>query len=249
MIERDRGKDAPARIEELVNLETQAWDSQDVELLLSILHPDMVWPWPPGASAHDPIDWVLEWGRYDFERWKRDWQELFDTHDLMHNRRIIRRIEVAAESDGGFAVVDVDTLWRRRADGVPNHWSGRACKIYTRLARGEWKLIAQTGLLDYSLVKRGTRNSAQHADKNAGALVKDPFTKLQGQYLAFIESYTRLNRRPPAEADLQRYFRVTPPSIHQMILTLEKRGLIARTPGQARSIQVLVARDQLPSLE
>jgi repressor LexA len=79
--------------------------------------------------------------------------------------------------------------------------------------------------------------------------MKHPFTRLQGQYLAFIESYTSLNRRPPAEADMQRYFRVTPPSVHQMILTLEKRGLIARTPGQARSIQVLIARDQLPSLD
>jgi hypothetical protein len=217
-----------------------------VELILSVLHPDMVWPWPPGASAHDPIDWVLEWGRYDCERWKRKWQELFDTHDLMHNRRIIRRIEVAAQNDGGFAVVDVDTLWRRRADGVPNHWSGRACKIYTRLAAGEWKLIAQTGLLDYSLIQRGTRNSAH---KDSVAAVKHPFTKLQGQYLAFIESYTRLNRRPPAEADMQRYFRVTPPAIHQMVVTLEKRGLIARAPGQARSIQVLIARGQLPSLD
>jgi ketosteroid isomerase-like protein len=241
MIEREPVKDARARIADLVNSETKAWDTQDVELLLSILHPDMVWPWPPGASAHDPADWVLEWGRYDRERWKRGWQELFDTHDLMHNRRIIRRIEVAAESDGGFAVVDVDTLWRRRADGVPNHWSGRACKIYTRRARGDWKLIAQTGLLDYSLVKRGTTHRSHQ--------VKGPFTKLQGRYLAFIDSYTKLNRRPPAEADMQRYFRVTPPAIHQMILTLEKRGLIARTPGQARSIQVLVARDQLPSLE
>jgi ketosteroid isomerase-like protein len=241
MIEREPVKDARARIADLVNSETKAWDTQDVELLLSILHPDMVWPWPPGASAHDPADWVLEWGRYDRERWKRGWQELFDTHDLMHNRRIIRRIEVAAENDGGFAVVDVDTLWRRRADDVPNNWSGRACKIYTRLARGEWKLIAQTGLLDYSLVRRGTTHRSHE--------VKDPFTKLQGRYLAFIDSYTRLNRRPPAEADMQRYFRVTPPAIHQMILTLEKRGLIARTPGQARSIQVLVARDQIPSLE
>ena len=146
--------DARARIEELVHHETRAWDTQDVDLLLSILHPDMVWPWPPDASAHDPIDWVLEWGRYDGDRWRRKWQELFDTHDLVHNRRILRRIEVAAEGDGGFAVVDVDTLWRRRVDGARNHWSGRACKIYTRLPGAEWKLIAHIGLLDYALNQR-----------------------------------------------------------------------------------------------
>ncbi len=74
------------------------------------------------------------------------------------------------------------------------------------------------------------------------------YTKLQGQYLAFIAAYTKVNGRPPAEADMQRYFRVTPPSVHNMIVTLEKRGLIARTPGLARSIAVLVESDQLPAL-
>ncbi len=75
------------------------------------------------------------------------------------------------------------------------------------------------------------------------------FTKLQGQYLAFIDAYTRVNGIPPAEADLQRYFKVTPPSVHQMILTLAKRGLIARIPGRARSIRVRVSREQLPTLD
>ena len=63
--------------------------------------------------------------------------------------------ETAWQANGAFAVVDVDTLWKRN-DGVPNHWLGRACKFYTLTARG-WKMIAQTGLLDYSLVaKAGT---------------------------------------------------------------------------------------------
>jgi hypothetical protein len=35
---------------------------------------------------------------------------------------------------------------------------------------------------------------------------------------------------------------------NQMVLTLEKKGLIERTPGQARSIKVLVPPDQLPRL-
>jgi DNA-binding MarR family transcriptional regulator len=51
---------------------------------------------------------------------------------------------------------------------------------------------------------------------------------------------------PPAEVDMQRHFQITPPSIHQMILTLEKRGLIGRTPGRARSIRLLLPREQLP---
>jgi len=132
-------------------------DTQDVNLLLGILHEDMVWPWPPDARAHDPEQWLMVWGRYDYERWRRGWQELFDTHRLVHNRRSIRRIAVSAEGDGAFAVVDVDTLWQS-ADGATSHWLGRACKMYTRV-RGEWKMIAQTGLLDYGSAntQRATR--------------------------------------------------------------------------------------------
>lgn len=55
--------------------------------------------------------------------------------------------------------------------------------------------------------------------------MKRDFTARQGQYLAFIYCYTKLNGRPPAEADMQRYFRVSPPTVHQMVLNLEKRGL------------------------
>lgn len=76
-----------------------------------------------------------------------------------------------------------------------------------------------------------------------------PFTPLQGQYLAFIRAYTLIHREPPAEADMQRFFLVTPPSIHQMVLTLEKRGLISRVPRRARSIRLLVSPEDLPQLE
>ena len=78
----------------------------------------------------------------------RGWQGLFDTHQLIHNRREIIKIVVTDEGDGGFAVVDVDTLWRD-GEGRESHWRGRACKVYTRMADGEWKLIAHTGLLAY----------------------------------------------------------------------------------------------------
>lgn len=75
------------------------------------------------------------------------------------------------------------------------------------------------------------------------------FTKKQGQYLAFIYYYSKINRRPPAQIDIQRHFGVSPPTVHQMVLTLERKGLIARTPGTARAIQVLVDRDSLPQLD
>ncbi|MDA2924833.1 MarR family transcriptional regulator [Acidobacteria bacterium AH-259-L09] len=75
------------------------------------------------------------------------------------------------------------------------------------------------------------------------------FTPLQGQYLAFIYAYTKIHGRAPSEADMQAYFKVTPPSVHQMVLTLEKRGLISRIPGRPRSIQLLIPPTQLPVLE
>jgi DNA-binding MarR family transcriptional regulator len=75
------------------------------------------------------------------------------------------------------------------------------------------------------------------------------YTQKQGQYLAFIYHYTKVNRRAPAEADIQRFINVTPPTVHLMILTLEKSGFIRREQGKARSIEVLLAPDQLPCLE
>jgi Mn-dependent DtxR family transcriptional regulator len=74
------------------------------------------------------------------------------------------------------------------------------------------------------------------------------FTPKQGQYLAFIHLYTRLHRRPPAETDMQEYFRVSPPSVHQMVLSLERAGLIKRLPRAPRSIEVLVDPNDLPEL-
>ena len=75
------------------------------------------------------------------------------------------------------------------------------------------------------------------------------FTARQGQYLAFIYSYAKIHRQAPAESDLEGYFRVSPPSVHDMIKTLERKGLIERTTGQARSIRLLVQPDHLPRLE
>ena len=79
--------------------------------------------------------------------------------------------------------------------------------------------------------------------------VMPQYTKNQGQYLAFIYYYTKINKRAPAEADIQCFFNVTPPTVHQMILTLEKSGFISREQGKACTLKVLVPPDQLPNLE
>ncbi len=78
--------------------------------------------------------------------------------------------------------------------------------------------------------------------------MKSPYTSRQGQFLAFIHHYTTLHGRPPAEAEMAHFFKVTPPSAHLMILTLERRGLITRVPGEARSIRLKLPPEQLPHL-
>ena len=75
------------------------------------------------------------------------------------------------------------------------------------------------------------------------------FSAKQGQYLAFIYAYTKLNRVAPAEADMQRYFEVSAPTVHATIIRLETVGLITRVPRQARSIRLCIAAGDLPVLE
>ncbi len=92
-------------IKKLVDTETRAWDTQNAELLASLFHPDMVWPWPQTNTSHDPMDWVMPYGRYNHDRWRNNWQQLFDTHTLIHNHREIKKIVVSDQGDGAFAMV------------------------------------------------------------------------------------------------------------------------------------------------
>jgi ketosteroid isomerase-like protein len=135
------------QIQKMIDRETYAWEHEDVEALLSIFHADMVWPWPPDPHAHDPEGWEIGLGRYHHGRWTAVYRDLFDTYDLVHNRRNTVKIMASEEGDGAFAVVDIDTLWRDGA-GNDSHWKGRVGKGYT-LVNGEWKLIFHTGALDY----------------------------------------------------------------------------------------------------
>jgi DNA-binding MarR family transcriptional regulator len=78
--------------------------------------------------------------------------------------------------------------------------------------------------------------------------MKPAYTERQGQFLSYLYQYSMLNGCAPSEADMQRFFQVTPPSVHQMVLTLERRGFIQRIPGQARSITLIVPPESLPLL-
>lgn len=144
----DGGMVSEGDIQRVVDMETEAWNSKDAGTLVSLFHPDMVWPWPPNAHSHDPATWEFPQGRFNRERWTRIYEGFFASHELVHNIRETVRITISEEGDGAFAVVDVDTLWRNTEDGSEFHWKGRAGKGYT-LVDGEWLLIFHTGLLSY----------------------------------------------------------------------------------------------------
>ncbi len=80
-------------------------------------------------------------------------------------------------------------------------------------------------------------------------LKKHSYTQKQGQYLAFIYYYTKINGIAPAQIDFQKYFRVKPPTVHQMIVKLEKEGLITRVLNKPRTIKLAIANESIPKLE
>lgn len=121
-----------------------------------------------------------------------------------------------------------------------------ARKKTIRMATGGAVWILKTSVYD-SFGEDAFRVRIEPSPK-ADPSVPPAFTKKQGQYLAFIYNYTKIHGRAPAESDLQQYFGTTPPSVHQMILTLELGGFIERIPGQARSIRLLVRPGHLPVL-
>ncbi|NGZ08056.1 MAG: SOS response transcriptional repressor [Nitrospira sp. LK70] len=79
--------------------------------------------------------------------------------------------------------------------------------------------------------------------------MKSAYITRQGQFLAYRHHYSIVNGCAPSEADMQRFFQVTAPSVHQMMFTLERRGVIRRVPAQARSLTVIVPPESLPSLQ
>lgn len=94
--------------------------------------------------------------------------------------------------------------------------------------------------------------SAISFPKTASMKARKPenhYTHKQGQYLSFIYYYMKLNGRPPAEADMQRYFKTTPPTVHNMVMQLEKKGFIIKKPNEPRSIRLLLSREELPDLD
>lgn len=70
-------------------------------------------------------------------------------------------------------------------------------------------------------------------------------TARQREYLVFIKAFTDRWSVPPSFEEIGRHFQTTPPSVNSMIKTLEARGFLARVPGAARTLRVLVPDDEL----
>jgi len=116
---------------------------------------------------------------------------------------------------------------------------------------GTW-LTLEGVLADYEQKRKAGNTEFDEPEAKVfvdGGKITASYTTRQMEYLSFIHDYTKLNGRPPAEADMQQHFKVRPPSVHDMILMLEKKGFIQRTPGMARSIRLLLSPDKLPREE
>jgi hypothetical protein len=113
---------------------------------------------------------------------------------------------------------------------------------------GTWMTLEWV-LADYEQKRKAGNSEFKEREAKVfmvGGKINASYTTRQGEYLSFIHDYTKLNGQPPAEADMQRHFKVSPPSVHDMIMMLEKKGFIQRTPGVARSIRLILSPDNLP---
>ena len=127
----------------------------------------------------------------------------------------------------------------------------RGCKgsIHASLQHADGKITWWCPLCEQYGVISGWHGTKWDHSAGSPAPPMVTYTPKEGQYLAFIYYYTKLNRQAPAERDMQVYFQVTPSAVHDMVLKLEKHGFISREPGIPRSIKLLVKREELPDLE
>ncbi|OIN89754.1 hypothetical protein COW80_02515 [Candidatus Beckwithbacteria bacterium CG22_combo_CG10-13_8_21_14_all_01_47_9] len=136
------------RIKDIIDRENEAWNTKNVDLLLSIFHNDMVWPWPKNNISHNPANWELKLGKFNYNRWKKIYFKFFNEHRLIHNNRIVVKIKMSNELDAAIAIIDIDTLWENIITKLKNHWYGRVSKVYVKVGN-QWKLIMHTGPLVY----------------------------------------------------------------------------------------------------
>lgn len=169
--------------------------------------------------------------------------------DIAETKRLIAAgVNVNARDDFGNTPLHIAieknfaniVYWLLQAGADPN--------IQDELDRTALEL-AQEFLARYQEIIRFLTTSNANHQNLLTAAKKANYTPRQGQILAFIYHYTKIHKRPPAEADIGQYFKLSPPSVHQLLLTLEKHGFISKSPGQSRSIKLLITKNDLPDLE
>jgi hypothetical protein len=110
--------------------------------------------------------------------------------------------------------------------------------------------MQEIGLSTESIITQAkTRNLKKEKTPARSGKPKVQFTHRQGQFLAFIHLYRKLHRQGPAETNMVHYFRITPPSVHGMVVKLEQLGLVTRVPGVLRSVRVAIPESEIPELE
>lgn len=135
-------------LRELIKRELEALKRKDVELLLTIFHEDMVWAWPRSFNTANPFYWEMDLGRFNYERWYFHWKDFFEKFEILHAVMMPQKINLSAQEDAAFAVIDLHFQWESKTNGEIVEWRGRVCKVYTRMEKS-WKLIQQTGLIPY----------------------------------------------------------------------------------------------------
>ena len=113
----------------------------------------------------------------------------------------------------------------------------------------EFGVTAESNAENADRSQRKKQAPSKGKNSSAGKRGQLTYTHRQGQFLAFIHSYRLLHRQAPSEFDFLQFFRVSPPSSHDMIIRLEKLGLIAREPGVPRSIRLTIPESEVPTLE
>jgi ribosomal protein L25 (general stress protein Ctc) len=74
-------------------------------------------------------------------------------------------------------------------------------------------------------------------------------TRALGQLVAYVYWYTKVHRVPPAENEIANFLGIRGPSAHLMILRLESKAILSRRPGEARTIKILLDREEIPDLD
>lgn len=130
-------------IMEVLERESRAWSARDVDGLLSVFHPDAVWPFLFNRLNPSPMVWRLTLDRFDSSAWGTYFQRIFEECAITKNVREVKSISFSTRGDQAIAVLDIDTAWLRR-DGEPMRWVGRVAKVFSIMGT-EWRIMTQYG--------------------------------------------------------------------------------------------------------